>query len=573
MHKVSDIEDCFALLSKEENLEWVDCIPSIPKSNYIKCWKLITEILIGDSVAEIELWIGFDKHFPYILPDFYFLETKYDFFPHINHSTRKLCYIEDGASYDINKSSDILRNCIHRAKRLIEDGVNKVNVEDFVSEINSYWFDKYGQEPMPLYDLIMYGVYPSKSSWMDLYSYREGMTKSSNKQRNVLIQQEDKSAFYEYISSISNVEKHLALYLKSLEIKRQPPYSISFKQLINSIHDNNDLKLLKSCLNRNRSLVIVFELFNSNRFGGIIIPTQPKRRKGFRNVLTAFDELIKFEKQNEPLKRIIGEVYSKEVKMKRDFSVSTNRLNFTVVGLGSIGSNLCYYLMGYSDCEFTLIDDDILRSENTGRHLLGFRHIGQPKSFAIRDYMKEKNPEITIRAYTERIQDNFEERINEINKSSALFVCVGDAMTEEFLIDNVHKGIITTPLFILWLEPFSIAGHMLYVNPQRIEKEICITEGDLKLYKHNLIHPDMYKNRSDEFVEHDAGCNGAYAKYNQNCVTLFLSSLYPIVDELLQRPNLSKCYRWIGNIDIANQRNIILKDSSIRKGSVSELPL
>lgn len=114
---------------------------------------------------------------------------------------------------------------------------------------------------------------------------------------------------------------------------------------------------------------------------------------------------------------------------------------------------------------------------------------------------------------------------------------------------------------------------MLYVNPQRIEKEICITEGDLKLYKHNLIHPDMYKNRSDEFVEHDAGCNGAYAKYNQNCVTLFLSSLYPIVDELLQRPNLSKCYRWIGNIDIANQRNIILKDSSIRKGSVSELPL
>ena len=134
-------------------------------------------------------------------------------------------------------------------------------------------------------------------------------------------------------------------------------------------------------------------------------------------------------------------------------------------------------------------------------------------------------------------------------------------------------GRISVPIFIMWLEPFSIAGHLVYVNPEKKDKPICLNVGKLRLYKHNLIQPDMYEKRSDEFVKRDAGCNGSFALYNQNNVTLFLSSIFPIVDQLIENPGESKCYRWVGNINIANKMGLSLTDPSVKKGEITELSI
>ena len=426
---------------------------------------------------------------------------------------------------------------------------------------------------MPLFNVVLYGAFPSESCLLDLFSYTEQMTIAPTMVRNVLIKKEVDDEFAKYIKQKECVSENSALYLKSLVVENCPPYSLSFKQLIGIVHDDNDLKLLKYHLNKCRSLILVFKLFNSDRFGGVLIKKQPTNRKGFRGVLSAYDELIKFEKQNMPLQRIFGELYSKEIKQKRDYNMPINTQTFTIVGLGSIGSNLCYYLMGYSAANFILVDNDVLRTENTGRHLLGFRYIGQSKSVAIQEFIREKNPEISVKAYIENVFENFEERLQQINKSTALFVCVGDSMVEEYLIENAVKGRISVPVFIMWLEPFSIAGHLVYVNPERKVESLCLTSGKLRLYKHNLIHPDMYENRSNEFVKQDAGCNSSFALYNQNSVLLFLSSIFPVVDKLIGNPSESKCYRWTGNIDIANQMGLSLTDLSVKKGEVKELSI
>lgn len=553
-------------------MEWVDSIPSVPNVHYVKCWKLVTEILNGGSVIEIILHMGFEDNFPYVLPDIYYLDTTYDYLPHIDHQTRKLCYFEDGITYNTSNCSDIVRDCIHKAKRLIEKGVNGNNQTDFTSEINSYWFARYDKESMPLFNVVFYGSFPTESTLLNLYSYKEHMTLAIKK-RNVLTQREDDNSFLEYIQNKSNVSKKEALYLKSVDVEPRPPYSLSIKQIIAAIRDESDIKLFKTHLNRNRSFILVFRLFESNRFGGIMIENQPIKRKGWSSPLSAYDELIKFEKQNLPLQRFMGEMYSAEIKKRRNTETQKDQYAFTVIGLGSVGSNLCHFLMGYSQPKFVLIDDDILHSENTGRHLLGFRHIGQAKSKALQDFIKERSPEIHVNAFAENLYDKFNERLQLINDCSAIFVCIGDTMTEEFIVDNVAHGAITAPLFILWLEPFAIAGHLVYINPERSNGTICLTEGKSQLYKHNFVQGEMYETRSDEFVEQDAGCNGSYALYNQNSVTLFLSSIFPIIDELITNPSESKCYRWVGNINIASQKGISLTDSSARKGTVSELSI
>lgn len=73
----------------------------------------------------------------------------------------------------------------------------------------------------------------------------------------------------------------------------------------------------------------------------------------------------------------------------------------------------------------------------------------------------------------------------------------------------------------------------------------------------------------------DAGCNGEYALYSGNDVTLMLSAFYPYINKLIQQPEQSKCYRWVGNIKLAQEKGfkLTIETSSTIIGHVEELPL
>ena len=99
-------------------------------------------------------------------------------------------------------------------------------------------------------------------------------------------------------------------------------------------------------------------------------------------------------------------------------------------------------------------------------------------------------------------------------------------------------------------------------------------EKDTMLYKHNLILSSEYTGKgTSEFVSRDAGCNGAYTLYSGNDVMLFLSAIYPIINKLIEQPSKTMCYRWVGNINNAKERNIALIEGKHINGDVTELPL
>ena len=78
----------------------------------------------------------------------------------------------------------------------------------------------------------------------------------------------------------------------------------------------------------------------------------------------------------------------------------------------------------------------------------------------------------------------------------------------------------------------------------------------------------------DKLTKHDAGCNGSYSLYSANDVTMFLSSMFPIIDKLLEQPSESKCYRWVGNTNIAMEKGVNLVLSlGLSKNTLQELPV
>ena len=245
---------------------------------------------------------------------------------------------------------------------------------------------------------------------------------------------------------------------------------------------------------------------------------------------------------------------------------------FTVAGIGSIGSNLCYYLNGYNNAQFALVDNDCLTTDNVGRHLLGYEYLNQSKVMAVKKYLQSYRPDREVNAIVSAIEQIPSEKINE---GDALFICIGDEMIERWLLEKVACHDIKVPMFIFWLEPYAISGVMLYVNPDdETSIQQLTTRAKNSFFDYCLIDREEYVN-GDKLTQKDAGCNGMYAIYSANDVTMFLSAMFPHIDSLLSEIEESKCYQWIGNLEIANQRGIQLsaRAECLKKNDVVELTL
>ena len=574
MHNKELLKTCFAEISKEDDVELVGQIPTTSQHSYIECWKLSTYISVAPVAEKIELYIGFPNSFPYECPDIFYFDTKYDYFPHIDYTYRRLCYLEEGITYSPDQPISVLRECIRQAKRLIEKGAKRENEDDFIKEIYSYWIGTYPNEQTINDDWLIYGDIPTTSQILKVWSYKETLYTEKGASHNLIIQNDDIDIDFEhYLKRKPYFSENETLFLRSVEIPYTPPYSISPLTFLEWIKDPDDKKLFKKVLNKKKKVIVTFPLLHTKYLGGCYIPLQPAFRKGHRN-LTAFEELTLFEKKNRCLQRLIGKIYSSDRIDQRTSGRKLGTRKFAVIGLGSIGSNLCYFLSGWSNTEYILVDNDIMQPENIGRHLHGMKYIQQSKVHSVEEFLREKRPDSLIKSYGNSIENVIEKDLNEFNRCSALFMCVGDCMSEQYVLSLVKKGILRTPIFILWLEPFALAGHLVYINPANSPNLDNILEKDTMLYKHNIIPSSEYISRGEtEFISRDAGCNGAYAHYSGNDVILFLSAIYPIINNLIKEPFNSMCYRWVGNLNIAIEKKIKLIEGEHISGSITKIPL
>ena len=108
---------------------------------------------------------------------------------------------------------------------------------------------------------------------------------------------------------------------------------------------------------------------------------------------------------------------------------------------------------------------------------------------------------------------------------------------------------------------------MIYVNPEDEESVKRLREkANDNFMSYCMVKREEYED-GERLTKHDAGCNGSYSLYSANDVSMFLSSMFLIIDKLLEKPSESKCYRWVGNTNIAMEKGVNLVSS------LQELPV
>lgn len=559
------LDSVFAELSREFEIEEIE--------SSIRTWRLVFQAEVGGKVEDVEMNLSFPTTFPYDIPRVEIRDDRFKYLPHIAFHSRKLCLYEDGVVYDAANIRGIVRDCIRRARRWVEEYANKDNSDEYAKEIKNYWEENYDNEELVDDYWILLGKVPNQTCLLNAISYPVESLSEKNKyfERVVCACEQDEERLKSY-KSMPCATMLKVLYVASFRMPKAPPYSLTGINVIDKISDDNDRRFFVKYINDHHKGYILFPLGLDYALGGVVIPKLNTSRKGFRpGALRAISVLTGFENTDKKLDRILAKVYDADRIAQRTVGRMMELRKFLVAGIGSVGSNLCYYLNGYNNAQFALVDRDLLNTDNIGRHLLGFNYLNQRKAYAVAHYLMQYRPDRKVKALAMNLQEIQAESINE---SSAIFVCTGDVMSEQWLLNNMVEGHIAVPAFVLWLEPYGISGIMIYANPYDKEglKRLCEQANDSFL-NYCLIDRSEYDN-GEKLTKREAGCNGSYALYSANDVTFFLSAMYPHIDNLLSSSSTSKCYRWTGNIDIANQREIKLDSSEkLSKYDVLELPL
>ncbi|NJK96101.1 MAG: hypothetical protein HC905_15385 [Bacteroidales bacterium] len=281
------------------------------------------------------------------------------------------------------------------------------------------------------------------------------------------------------------------------------------------------------------------------------------KRDGFRpGSLTPFAVLSKYQK-NDKIERICVNEYSNKRIENRTSGMANTKFTFLVAGLGSIGSHLIYFLNGLNYPSFKLIDDDILKIENLGRHLLGINNIHSFKTVALKEYIKNIRPDQDVSIKSLKLEAVITEYSNYFNDCSYAFIAIGNQNIENFLLNKQREGLITVPMFFFWVEPYAIGGHCLFIHPE--DKNTISDLYDNQFYRYNLIDSAEYLKSNPILSKQEAGCQTSYTPYSGNDVVLFLSAIYKWLKITIQNNSKqSMAIQWTGNIDLAKDLGLSL---------------
>ena len=565
------IDESLAKLKKEYDIEVVDRIPIHGGQRRLpdKIWRINLPVEISGKAEFLDVYMVFTNSFPFDMPAIILPDDRFRYLPHISSDTRKLCLYEDGIDYDADNIYGLIRDNLDKTKHWVKHYTSRDNTDEYAQEPASYWAEEYDGEDDVDNFWTLVGNIPEHTCELRGIAYVMKEDKKGKQHIEFIVASTEESGVLDFISDLHKTKEFEALFLSSFEKPKVPPYTLTGRSLVHNLRDEEDKKILKNYVNKHGGGYVLFPIGTDHFAGGVHIVRLKCNRNGFRNgIITPYVALTEYEGRIKKLSRLLVSVFSDSRIAERTAGVMMEHRKFMIAGLGSVGSNLCYYLNGYNNAQFTLIDKDKLNLDNIGRHLLGFEHQHQYKVSAVSKYLKECRPDREVLEVRKLLQELDSE---EINAANAIFICTGDIMSERWLLQKMRNGEVNKPVFILWLEPYGISGIMLYVNPEDKESLERLSKSSLIGFENYcLISPDEYKD-AEKLIKRDAGCNGKYAIYSGNDVTFFLSAVFPVIDQLMDSPTKSKCYRWVGNIDIAAEKGIGLVSTDYSKHMLQEI--
>lgn len=556
------LHELFFELSHCETIERMPIDTKLFKDKFKEVWKLVTEVEVGSFQKEIVLHIAFDESFPLTIPRIYLSRESSDeigLIPHVDKDRFVCTFHTDALILDTENPLDIVRTCLRKAKKIIKEGLEGTNHGDFKDEIMAYWTDT--DESDIVHYLSLLPDFPNETTSLKICK----LTPAYNHIQYILYRNNMDSETKRILDFVSgkgcNDSESDALFLADYEIDPQSHFPKNNEDILNSLSSESFDIFKKYIDSSSFEKHIFFSAETSTK--PVLLGWKHKnlftKRSGFRpGSLTPFSVLSKYQKSDK-VERIFVNEYSNNRIETRTSGILREKFTFLVAGLGSVGSNLIYFLNGLNYPDFKLIDNDVLKIENIGRHLLGVSNINSFKTDALKAYVKNIRPDQNVSVKQSKLEKIVTNNHEYFNDCSYAFIAIGNQNIENYLLKKQNEAILTVPMFFFWVEPYAIGGHCLFLHPD--DKITSYNLYEEQLYRFNIVAPIEYVNGNPVLSKQEAGCQTSYTPYSGNDIILFLSAIYKWLNDVIQnRVKISMAIQWTGNINFARELGLTINE-------------
>lgn len=551
----------FEKLSKIDNVRIVsfDECKRLGFNPVFDLWEIDTEVSVNDYLFPITIYLYFSTCFPAEIPKVYLSTETYNkvkYIPHVDN--KKLVCTFDNEVIQVNQEDPfgIINECINRAKSILLDGLHKVNLDDFITEFKAYWEETYENELKPKHILSLIDKLDEEDD-LKLVCLDNPL-----KGYKYILHKDDKTSitFKDFLTEFGIKYKEVnAFQLNDFPLS-EPPFNFSNKKILEIVsnYSNSQLAQFKTFINKNQypKLIVTKKIINENYFiFGWFHGFLNTNRKGFRPGIISPLHVFNTFQANDYVERISTETFTpNRLENRTAGEIGMQNFNFAIAGIGSIGSNLLFFLNSFNLPSFTLIDDDFLKIENINRHFLGFSYINQFKTLALKEFLKTSNPIQKIQTKETSIIQVVTDEPDFINSCDYLFSCIGNFNVESWLLTALKNQILKIPVFFIWVEPYLVGGHCLYIHPNDLTFEKYFEDG---LFVNNIISNDVYNNMEIQFTKREAGCQTTFIPYSSANVISFLSRLFPHICSIIEgKSQVSTSFSWVGDIEKLKQMGV-----------------
>jgi molybdopterin-synthase adenylyltransferase len=149
-----------------------------------------------------------------------------------------------------------------------------------------------------------------------------------------------------------------------------------------------------------------------------------------------------------------------------------------IVGLGSGGSPIAIELAKAGVGKFVLIDFDRIELSNVARHICGINDLGRYKTYAVRDYILQKNPYAEIVTHEIDVNEHRDTCSEALSKVD-IIVCASDNDRSRFFLNDLALKFKVPALFGRAITR-AIGGDVLRVRPHEGPCYNCLYSQDLR---------------------------------------------------------------------------------------------
>lgn len=477
---------------------------------------------------EVIIQIAFSKCFPYELPKIFMKDPcSLGFLPH-NEKDGYLCFVDsEGLNLDVYNPCYIVEESIERTINLLTKGYNNDLVDDFVNDFELYWAQQQKTEEIylqfnPVKQIQTFEVLVNQKSKLNI-----AVDKS---ERTVLdgLGNIFKIESWEDFSRVRGI--YIPLRYKSTIAPPKFDSTVQFQDIKELVYGNlssSNKSRLKEILSRHRvkkdsihfimlsiprpaggEVLIALKLYNFKAKGCSIKSSLTYKHPLAKNV-TNF-EIVPLIVQRQNINHLI---------MRTGGENDFENKKVAIIGVGAVGSRIAVEMIRAGVTEMTLIDQDVISTDNVFRHELGMDKLFYwdveknlrriPKSMALKLELEKKYPMVSLKYL---YQDVLDIDTRELLEYQLIIVAIGSTPVERYLNKVFHSHASGPPVIYTWTEPLGIGGHALVtLNKTKRGCFECLYTS--KEATTTLKNSASFTAPNQVFSKSITGCGGTFSPY------------------------------------------------------------